>query len=261
MKNPERESYAVIDKNGVRGIFNPALTRSLYGTSKVLIRTIEGTNYLVPADALVELSDGSYFLSLSLRELSPHTALSEGVARTGDAARGATVSDAVNPLATSNVTSQENENTREDELVVPIIGEEAHVGVREVERAKVRINKTVTEREEVIDQPLQTEEVTVERIVVNQPVDAPPPVRYEGDVMIVPLVEEVLVVERRLVVREELHIAKRRVEVHKPQTVVLRREEASVERIPIGDGYDSRRENATDEGEVFVERKHFGGST
>lgn len=52
-----------------------------------------------------------------------------------------------------------------------------------------------------------------------------------GDVMIVPLLEEVLVVEKRLMLKEELHISKRRTEVHNPQRVILRSEEVTVERI------------------------------
>ncbi|MDQ3748993.1 MAG: YsnF/AvaK domain-containing protein, partial [Acidobacteriota bacterium] len=75
------------------------------------------------------------------------------------------------------------------------------------------------------------EKIEVERVAVNQFVDAPPPVRYEGDVMIMPLLEEVLVVEKRLVLREEVRISKHRETVNKPQQIVLRREEATVERI------------------------------
>jgi stress response protein YsnF len=57
------------------------------------------------------------------------------------------------------------------------------------------------------------------------------PVRYEGDTMIVSVLEEVLVVEKRLMLKEELHIRKRRVERHQPQCVTLRHEEARVEHI------------------------------
>jgi stress response protein YsnF len=49
--------------------------------------------------------------------------------------------------------------------------------------------------------------------------------------MIVPILEEVLVVEKRLMVKEEIHITKQRVEKHAPQRVTLRREEAVIERM------------------------------
>jgi stress response protein YsnF len=56
-------------------------------------------------------------------------------------------------------------------------------------------------------------------------------VRYEGDTMIVSIMEEVLVVEKRWMLKEEIHLRQRRVERHQPQRVTLRREEALVEHI------------------------------
>jgi stress response protein YsnF len=48
--------------------------------------------------------------------------------------------------------------------------------------------------------------------------------------MIIPLLEEVLVIEKRLILREEVHIKKRHREVHAPQEVLLRKEEVEIER-------------------------------
>ena len=55
--------------------------------------------------------------------------------------------------------------------------------------------------------------------------------RYEGDGMIVPVLEEVIVTEKRLMQREELHVRKRQIETRKPRHVTLRREEVTVERV------------------------------
>jgi uncharacterized protein (TIGR02271 family) len=49
--------------------------------------------------------------------------------------------------------------------------------------------------------------------------------------MIVPLLHEVLLVRKRLVLREEVHITKRRSEVHDTQHVPVRREEIEIERL------------------------------
>ncbi|MDB5301088.1 MAG: hypothetical protein JWO87_2751, partial [Phycisphaerales bacterium] len=62
-------------------------------------------------------------------------------------------------------------------------------------------------------------------------VEVVPEVRREGDTLIVPLVEEVLVVEKRLVLREEVRVTTRRSQTHQPQRVTLRSEEAEIERI------------------------------
>jgi len=116
-------------------------------------------------------------------------------------------------------------------LIIPIIEEEAFLDKRVVETGKVRISKRISEREELIDEPLFREEVTVERVAVNQYVDQPPQIRHEGDVMIIPVVQEQLVMQKRLVLVEELRVRKQIVETHQPQSVTLRREEIDVSRI------------------------------
>ena len=121
-------------------------------------------------------------------------------------------------------------------MVVPVVAEQLEVEKRKVEAGGVRIRKTVSEREEVVDEPLMREEVQVRRVPVNKVVDGPVPVRHVGDTMIVSLLEEVLVVEKRLMVKEELHITKEQVESYRPQRVRLRTEEAVVERVEDGRG-------------------------
>jgi len=89
----------------------------------------------------------------------------------------------------------------------------------------------VHEREEIVDEPLIREEVQIKRVPVNRVVDGPVPVKHIGNTMIISLLEEVLVVEKRLMLKEELHITKGEVETYKPQRVTLRSEEAVVERV------------------------------
>jgi len=90
----------------------------------------------------------------------------------------------------------------------------------------------VREIEETIDQPLAREEVTVERVPVNKVVDGPQQARQDGDDWIIPIVEELLVVEKRLLLKEELHVRKRTVQQHHHQRVTLQHEEAVIERLP-----------------------------
>jgi stress response protein YsnF len=61
-------------------------------------------------------------------------------------------------------------------------------------------------------------------------VETAPGIRTEGDVTIVPVLEEVLVVEKRLLLKEELHI-RRGVETETVEVpVTLRKQRAVVER-------------------------------
>ena len=121
--------------------------------------------------------------------------------------------------------------TRGDEVIIPLVAETLSVGKREVETGRVRFSTTVTERVETVDEPLFKTVVEVKRIGVARFVDAPPAVRYEQDVMIVPIMEEVLVVEKRLRVKEEVYISQKREEYRSPQQVTLRMETLSEERI------------------------------
>ncbi|WP_230532751.1 YsnF/AvaK domain-containing protein [Microvirga roseola] len=128
-------------------------------------------------------------------------------------------------------------NTSADEEAIPLAEEELRVGKREV-TDKVRV-RTVTDVEtELAHASLMSESVDVSRVPINRVVEQAPEVRTENDVTIVPVLEEVLVVEKRLVLKEELHI-RRGVETEDVDVPVeLRKQRAVVERIPI-DGDES----------------------
>ena len=115
-------------------------------------------------------------------------------------------------------------------MVIPLVAEQATVGKRVVETGKDRLKKTMSTRVEPVDVALYREEVEVARVPKGTPVHEAPAIRHEGDTMIVSVVEEVLVVAKRLVLREELHVTRRRVEHRERQDVKLRTEEVHVKR-------------------------------
>lgn len=117
------------------------------------------------------------------------------------------------------------------DAVIPLHDESVTVGKQRVERSRVRVTTRVSEREQIVREALEHEEATVTRVPIDREIDAHPGIRQEGDVTVIPLVEEVLVVERRLVLREELHIRKNRRTVEIEQPVTLRSEDAVVERV------------------------------
>ena len=186
----------VKSRDGLLGTIEPAGKTDREVTDSALIRLDDGRQIRVPAASLVLQKDGSYLLTLGREELEAR-----------------------------------DESTGGGDLVVPVVHEVLDVQKRWVEGGRVRITKVVHQHEEVVDEPLLREEVEVERIAINRAVDGPVAIRHEGDVMIVPVLEEVLVVEKRLVLKEELHIRRRRAEVSHPQRIVLRTEEATVERV------------------------------
>ena len=110
-----------------------------------------------------------------------------------------------------------------------------------METGRVNIYKDVHEEDVTVDVPTVHEEVNVERVPVNEYVEsAPPSVRYEGDVMIIPVLHEELVLVKRLKLVEELHVTKRKIETHEAQHVTLRKEEVNVDRVEPG-GENPRR--------------------
>lgn len=104
------------------------------------------------------------------------------------------------------------------------------VGKRAVERGRVHIRIKVREREETVEQDLESQDVEIERVPVGRPVDSIPQPRQDGDVLIVPVVEEELVVTKRLVLKEELHIRKRTTRRTERVTESVRSEEAVITR-------------------------------
>ncbi|MDQ3459892.1 MAG: YsnF/AvaK domain-containing protein [Deinococcota bacterium] len=125
--------------------------------------------------------------------------------------------------------------TLEGEAVIPIVEETLEVGKRQRTTGGVRLTKTVHEREEVVEAPTVHEDVEVERVSIDRVVEAPVAVRQEGETTIYPVLEEVLVTEKRLVLKEEIRVTKRRYETNEPQRVTLRREEVNVEEIGTAD--------------------------
>lgn len=120
-----------------------------------------------------------------------------------------------------------------DALKVPVIEEQLALVTRTVDTGRgVRIYKTVAAHPVAIDERLMREAVEVRRVPVDRVVgaDEAPAVRYEGDTLVVPVLEEVLVVERRLRIKEELHVTRIRREERHQETVMVRSEQVSIER-------------------------------
>ena len=119
-------------------------------------------------------------------------------------------------------------------VVIPVAREEASIARNVVETGVASVRKLVRERVEVIDEPMLHDEVDIEHVTINRAVDAPEPPREEGDVLVIPVYEEVVIVRRQWVLKEEVRLRRREVQSRHREEVVLREEEAVVERHPPG---------------------------
>ncbi len=89
---------------------------------------------------------------------------------------------------------------------IPIVEESLQLGKRVVETGRVSV-RTVVDHEEVLLRDTLTHDiVAVDRVAIGREVTAAPAPREEGDLLIIPIVEERLIVEKRLFLVEELHV-------------------------------------------------------
>lgn len=114
--------------------------------------------------------------------------------------------------------------------VIPLAEERVSVTTREVETGRVRVQVSVGAREVAVPVELCHDEVEVERVPVNRAVSELPSVRLEGSTTIIPVVEEVVVVEKRLVLVEEIHVRRKSVPEVQQIPVLLRSEQVSIDR-------------------------------
>ena len=151
-----------------------------------------GERLVIDRSALIPQPDGSYAVTLSSKMLS--------------------------------------EGTRQV-AVIPVAREELVIEKRQRETERIAVQIVPSTRRELVDLALTDETIEVERVKVNRIVGAPEPTRQEGDVTIIPVMEEVLVVEKRLRVKEEIRLVRRKSVRHEPREVELRSEEARVVRL------------------------------
>jgi uncharacterized protein (TIGR02271 family) len=118
----------------------------------------------------------------------------------------------------------------EEVAAIPLVEERLEVGRRQVESGRVRVRVAVDQREEVVPAELVHDRIEVRRVPRNVAVSELPGVRLEGDTTIIPVVEEQLVVEKRLVLVEEIHVVRRTETAVQQVPVTLRSERAEIER-------------------------------
>jgi stress response protein YsnF len=125
----------------------------------------------------------------------------------------------------------QNSGSERQDVVIPVYAEEVSIERRKVAGDTIRVTIRTDTTEQVVGVHSTHTRVEIERTPVGKPIDSVPPVRTEADTIIIPVVEEVIVVERRLVLKEEIRL--RRVETAEPhrESVRLREQHAIIERV------------------------------
>lgn len=142
----------------------------------------------------------------------------------------------MNHSASPSITSSPSlplteDSGQEETLLIPLLEEQLHVDKQLVETGKVLITKTVQEELQTVQIPLTSETIEIERIELNQYVEETPLTRQEGNTTIYPVLKEVLVVQKRLMLVEEIRVTRKQTQTQQTQSVSLRREDVRIERI------------------------------
>ena len=192
--------WLVRSEDGLQGTLHKKPGKS----QTVNIRLDDGRAVSVPTAKLVLQADGSYFLPIKLGDLA----------------------------------HQAQPGQQQEQITLSLAEERLDIEKRLKVTGHVRIDKIVHEHEQTVDEPLIHEQVEVEHVAVNRVLERPAEIRHEGETLVLPIMEEVLVVETRLMLKEEVRITVRRTVVNEPQRVVLKQEDIVVQRL------DPKEQNA-----------------
>lgn len=222
MNEPTR-GMTVLGPDGQLGVVDDVVNDNSGGAARLLVRRANGqTMILQPGtyrieNGVVHLDGEGRFAAQRLDIDTTNQTRNEDIYRTQELG-------AVGSVQTLDVSDNQS-------VVIPVVREELRVSRREIERGGVRVHKRVEEREEMVEQPTYREEVTVERVTLGQPLDQEMGSRQEGDTLIIPVLEEMLVVEKRLVLKEEIRITRRRIDETEQVRIMLRQEHVEIEEL------------------------------
>jgi uncharacterized protein (TIGR02271 family) len=278
--SPVSEHPTVISVEGAFGRVESDGPEEHDGDLKVLVNFENGERLWVPADKLILQEDGNFQLLLSLSELSFQHTRPTIAARPADLERmaavapapamdvtqqmvpppGLQVEAAPAPPSAAEVYTRPAAATAEPEEVLdePYFPQAPTDPTPEPDFDRVQVSRVVESYREDVGAALLRETVDIHRVPVNQYVDEAPPIRYEDDRIIIPVLEEVLSVEKRLMVKEEVVVTKRRTQVTSDERTM--RQDTSVVAAPAA---TRAADTTADEQERFrrhhAEQGHPGG--
>ncbi len=115
------------------------------------------------------------------------------------------------------------------QIVIPVVEERLQPDTQTVDLGELLIHKRVDGTEEVVAQPVTRDDLVVERVPVNRPLDAPVESRQEGEWLVIPIMREVLVVKKQLMLVEEVRVSKRTITETQEVRETVRHERVELE--------------------------------
>lgn len=134
-----------------------------------------------------------------------------------------------NTLDPANLQGREAETRIATDDVLTIVEEQARISVERHQTGGVRVRVVTDEAPVLHPVALESGQVEVTRHPVEREIEVMPDIRKDGDVTIIPVVEERAVVVTKLFLVEEIHIRRTRSTEMVDVPVTLRRQRAVVE--------------------------------
>jgi uncharacterized protein (TIGR02271 family) len=135
--------------------------------------------------------------------------------------------------------------SHDDELRLPLSAELLDVTRQQVVTGRVRVSTVTRERKEAINELLTSEHAEVERVSLGKLIDEIPSIRQEGDTIVIPVVEEVLVFEKKLILKEEVRVRRVRHVERRCEEVTLREQDAVITRSTVNQTEEQHGSNHT----------------
>ena len=130
---------------------------------------------------------------------------------------------------------------------VQLVAETAAISKNRIVTGQVDVHTITDTIAEHVRATVGSQTVEVTRVAIDRQVDVAPTIRTEGDTTVIPVLEEIIVVEKRLVLKEEIRIRRITRSEEVETTVPLRRQRAVVERHSAGETASDRSDPTSKE--------------
>lgn len=197
------------------------------------VRLADGQHVSVSREQLEPMADGTLLLKTPVDQLpraddEQSQTPAPVLATTTIAVQGGRTTMRGGPAP--SMMRSEQANRADESLTIPRVEEQISVEKQQHVRGTIRVHVVPRERKQTVSVPIVETHAEVRRVEIGRIVESAPPVREEGDTVIIPVVEEVLVVEKRLLLREEIHVQRSQRTRNEDQEVSLRSEQVEISR-------------------------------
>lgn len=135
-----------------------------------------------------------------------------------------------------------------DPQTIPLVQERLIVEKQRRVTDRVKVSTTTETVEDMVSVDLMNMDVDVVRVPVERDIDVVPDVVTDGDLTIIPVVEERVVITRQLVLREEIHVRRTERRDVSDIPVSIRRQTALIEHLgPDAQHRANREEDSQDD--------------